>query len=1474
MLNWSRCARVNVRVLIIVLLVTVALVASLFAARQVRRSILARRDLAAGEAAFEKEDWPAAYRNFREYLGRNPDDVEVLKKYAKARLSIRPLEAEAIGGTIAAYRRVMQLDPLDETAYEELATLYTGTDNFQELAYIARTRLEHDPNDLKAPLWLVDALIGMNKSPEAQQTLEQFIKDLDALPDKHDEYVRACGLMSNIAGADGSPEAKTKALEWLNRAVNYDPQSAEALVYRARFYRGTATNRGTTEEGVSAAYGMTKEDMLGAACKDLEAADDLVTDNPRIRSFLCAEWIAHGKLDRAAAELQATENLAQETLEEQFFDVNDWTVTRFLLALELARQRGAASEGASLADKVLSVLDEKTHRVRVLPFAIPLYVADGNAVGARECLDEYLGALHGMEGAVESPFQLAYLQALVAKAEGRPYVVIDVLQPAVATDESHAEPWGLLAEAYSQTDQSRRAISALIKYLRLRPRDPEMTLQLAKEYSKLEDWNKVFETSQMAESLDPTNITARMLRIESSIYLAADEQRRNINRARLEELSAELAELRQEHPDRVDIRVSQATIAACLDQPQEAEAELKQAIEQCAEPLKARMQLVEYYLRTGRMAEAVSVCQMACERHPNVAQPWLSLSRLHAAKADYDSARSCLKQALSAVAGREKRSVSMSLALLELMHGDRASGISLLNEMAGQDEREILARTLLLGTREVQEDQATVQKLIDELKKAEGESGLLWRLHQASLWLASDEWRSKQQDIAGLLQYCIDSDPQWSSPVLLLAGMYERLQDPRRVEDTCRQALVRNPSATDIADRLLSLLERQGRFSDAEKVLQQVKADPRIASAWQVRMALGSGDISRAVDELKLRVSNDDQDASSRIQLARLLYEQTKNVDEAFRYLKEAEAITPDARTLAAVRASILRAEGKTEEAQRVLDDYVADHNDFNAYWMRAVYLTEQGEFERAEEDYRKLTTFAEQGATGYELLSNFYVRTGKLDKATATLEEGTGAYPEDLGLKRRLMKTLFLRGRPEDRQKALEALSTLEGRLPQDPELMKLRALQILQDPTPESLKTAREKLEQVIKLEPTAVDAHLVLIRIAMQEEDYQTARDSAIRALGSNQGNSALLLARGRAELAMENTQMAAELAHLVLQKDPKNTEAQDVLVATALTSNDRRLLEEARTLIESAIISDPNNEKLLLSRARVLVSMELPQTAIPELETYCRTKEGSSSVAAIVMLADLYRLSGDAKQAEEKIEQAERIDPNSQTVVHARFLLLASQKRLEELAGISTAYLSAKDQNPTMVLTAASALAALDSMELKKEGLKLYEHAVTLSPTSINARVGLASTMYQTGDADRAKKLYEELLKQYPDNVQVLNDLAWIIQEHDHSYTAALELANKGLNLAPSNLYLLDTRGTILSNLPDRAAEARKDFEKLVELSPPDTPRRAKALLQLGRVCVKLNDLVQAKQHLKEALEIDRKLDVFTTDERSEITRILQ
>jgi Tfp pilus assembly protein PilF len=61
---------------------------------------------------------------------------------------------------------------------------------------------------------------------------------------------------------------------------------------------------------------------------------------------------------------------------------------------------------------------------------------------------------------------------------------------------------------------------------------------------------------------------------------------------------------------------------------------------------------------------------------------------------------------------------------------------------------------------------------------------------------------------------------------------------------------------------------------------------------------------------------------------------------------------------------------------------------------------------------------------------------------------------------------------------------------------------------------------------------------------------------------------------------------------------------------------------------------------------------------------------------------------------------------------------------------------------------------------------------------------------------------------------------------------------------------------------------------LELSSSDPRQEAKAFLQLGRVCTRLNDVQGARKYLNVALEIDRKNRVFTAQERSEITKTVQ
>ncbi len=1398
-----RPAMIRIRVLLYVTGIVVVLGGSLFVARHVRRRVLSRRDLAAGQAAYEAGEWSTAYEHFKEFLGRNPDNVEIWKKYAQARLSIQPLEPAAIYGAIPAYRRVMQLDPLDGVAYDKLVKLYTATRNFTELAHIARTRMDRCPDDMKAPLWLADAQIFLDKKEEAKPDLEAYIAKIEALPDadKHEEYVQAYLKMSQISDVN-------EALELLDEAIAYAPRSADPLVRRIQLYWDMDADTAKIP-GID-----NNQEKLEAIRQDLEAADKLGTNKPQLRLFLADKWLFMGEFDRAKAELIAIEDFDQETLDEHYLDPSDVLVAKYSLEAELALQRGAPIEAARLADEAITKHTQERHRRRILPSAIAAYIEAERVSDANSLLGEYAEVMPVSAGTAQDRWIFARAQAQVAQAQKKPYAVIDILEPLLLEplreNQTAAQSQTLsrlLITAYNQTRQTPKAARTLATYLGSNPQDMEMTLRLAQAHLKMGNWSQAFEAANRVERLVPLKISAKLPRIEAAIHLAASDT------AALKSLATELAQLRQSLPTMATVRMLQAQIAVYLELPEQAEQMLKLALDECDESLGLRLKLAQFYLSIGRADTAIEVCIAACDRHPTSPGAWLLRARIQEVRKDYGAAQDALKEGLTSVRDRtQKRSLSLTLAILERMHGKHDDGIMRLRELAAQEGRDVQVLVHLLSIEEVRDNQEETAKLLDDLRLAEGENGLNWNYYQAMVRMESADWYTRREEIVKRLKRCLDANPQWLPPAILMLEMYEKLRDFKSYEETCRRVLLRNPEASDVANLLSNLLEQQGRFEEAQTILQQTAITASDQTDWQVRLALRSGDISQAIQELELKSSNDDQDANSRISLA-LLYHQAGDVTRAFVLLKEAATLAPDSRRLITARVRILKTEGRAEEALKTLDDYVVRQDTFEAYQLRAAYLAGEHEVARAEQDYKKLTTFAEQGATGALLLCNFYVAHKKLDAAVEQLEQAIVTYPDDRRLKRMLMQTLILRDIGQDQQDALVLLAALEEDEPDDPRLMMLRVNQLLSGPTP-SVDAAKAKLEEIIALVPTAVAAHLELVRITVlkgvedgeQIQAYETARSQLMRALGSVPNNLDLMSARSQVELALDNATRAKEIALQVLEKDPNQITALSVLLTIAREAQDTERLQEIRKSLGESIENNPDDESLRLIHARALSALQLPQIAIDELEAYCQTEPGSHGAMTIVRLARLYRQVGDMDKAQQALNEAERMDPNL--------------------------------------------------------------------PALTEERTNWATTLSQIGKPDQAETLLRTLMAEHPANTVVMNNLAWLLQDHFQRYDEALKIINKALGLTPGDLYLLDTRGTILQEMPDRLADAKRDFTKLLKQSPPGTRRQINSLLQLGRVCAKLNELAQAKQHLRQALTVNEKIDKLTPEERSEITRIME
>jgi len=1585
MTRTSGTGKINVKLIAILVATTVVLVVGLYIARQVRRRILSNRDFREGNAAYDRQDWGKAARYYEEYLGRNPDNLDIWKRYGEANMSVRPIEGKHVRGAIIAYRRLLEASPDDALPYEKLAALYTGTGLYGELAWVARKRLEKDAGDLDAPVWLGQALLELEKLDDARKALMDFEERLASLTTKpkHPQCVQACALLAEIEMRGKLVGAESAALGWLDKAVEYDESSAPACLQRALFYRTTWL--ATIEQRIRQVRDNRDPDAAKSdekrraelraqtfkhALADLAKAHELPGTDPNLRLVLCKEWVSWADLDAdtlkeagmsrdallatAGGELESLKDLDPTSLKEEFFEQTSWVASYFLVRSELMLRRGVKLADVLATEDALEKLGQSRHRLAVLPNAIRVLVTAGEAaktagtveeflqaagglpsqpaqggqvkpedllaaaaaleklagpgervralldsaaaraakgqgalarqiladIGpkvladrARAIFDEYAEAIKGMEPKPMAAWQLALLEAGIARLEKRVYRVIGALEPVTVAAPNNPQAWRLLAEAYSRTDQTRRAVHALTQYLRLRPRDPEMTLQLAREYLKLQDWNRAFETARLAEPMDPTDIVIKLLRIEAGIYLAAD-RRGDIDQAEMAKLSKELVDLREKGPNRVDIRILQAIIDVYQNRHAEAEKKLKQAIQECDEKLPARMHLVRHYHRIDRPADALQACQEACREHSEVAEPWLALSGLHVSAKEYDAARQALREGLAASKDPwERRALSIRLGLVELVYGSRAEGIKVLQTLAANDPNEVKARSLLLDQPEVRRDAAETAKRIAELRAIEGDAGLLWRFYQATALLGGQDWRSHQPEITELLGRCTESDPEWSAPVLLLVTMHQRLSNVAEAEKLCRDTLKRNPSATEIAARLVSLLERQDRLGEAQEVLKQLDEDSRAKEALSVRLALGSGEYSRAIEELKLRARGNKQDADSRILLARLIYWQTKDVKAALDYLDQAQAIAPDSVAATDARIGILHGENRDAEARQILDQGVQKTASFADYLMRGSFLAATGDAKAAEEDFKKLTAFPGREARGYEALASFYAGAKRIDETISTLREAAGKYPQDLSLKQNLMRALLYRKAEGDAAEAERILAELEGRMPDHPELLRLRAVRLLRLGTAEANRQAGQLLERVVELEPTSVSSHLTLVGTAMQRREYAAARDYAIRALGSNPNQPLLTLARAQAERALGNFRIAAELTRQVLSNHPESPEARAAFYEIAATAGDPELLNEALAITAKAIAARPDDEASRLSRTQLLLVAKQADRAISELEAFCKTPSGEKSVAAFLNLAELYRTRGDTDKADANIQKAEKIAPEAPAVVRGRMLLMGTLGQYDRVAALADQHRSNAAGDMGAVLTAANILATSRNSEDRKKAIEVYEYVVEKAPWSIDAKLGLAGACAMAGDIDRAEGLYREVLQGNPNDPQALNDLAWVLTRYRKLHTAALKLAEEGLAIAPTNRHLLDTRGEILSNLPGRLNDAKADFEKVLSMAGEGSREEAKALLQLGRLHVKLDNLPEAKRCLTKATRIDGKLSVFTDGERKEIASIV-
>ncbi len=1217
--------------------------------------------------------------------------------------------------------------------------------------------------------------------------------------------------------------------------------------------------------------GLPDSAMRQAARQDLDQAARADSDNPLVLIALSEEWLQHGQTDRAAEALDRSAALSEAQVAEHFIDPDKWRTLQFRQRAKLAMMQGEPADALAEADALLAMPLQPALRLSVLEGSVALLLAADRTADARQRLDEYIERLKTAQLFSPEDAKLALLRALVLQGEDHPdkwQRIIRVLQPATA-DRGDPRLLRLLGQAYARTGQPRLATRALSASLQRGGADPGSAKMLVEQYLAQGRWQLALATARPLESAWPDDVDLTLLRLQATLQLA--QARPGADPARLQAVSEELEALRQAHPRRVEVRLLQSSLAAVQDRPDEALAHLRQALEQCDRPERAQAQLARLLFAgpSPQPEQALQAARAAAERAPDSVDAWTTLAELLERSGQVQQARQALEQALSAVGPDDRLALQLQRALLEIRQGRAELGTEVLDALAREHPYDLEPRVHLLSLPSVLAQPGRAQRIVDEIRAIEGDTGLLWRLQQARLWLAGESWPDHANEIAAYLNACLGADPGWTAPGLLLGELHERQGDLSSAEAVYRAALQADPADAETAIRLIALLQRQGRPNDARRIL--ARSDATGLDDLRVQLALAGGDGAGALAELRRQIELNPDEVAGRVMLARLVYAIDGDAEAAFALIDQAQRLNPDSLVPLAGRVAILRSQGEHDEVERQLAGAIEQTGSAEAVWMRATYRESVGDAAGAEQDYRRLAELSDDG-NGWAELARFLHQAGRTDEALAELERGLAEHPDSEALHEPLLRLMLDAPDPQRRQRGRELLAERLARHPNDPELLRTQAALLLREGTPNAADQARDQLDRLVRAHPRDVEAWQMRITLAMQEHDFASARRLAALAVQRNPGNGTLRLSQAQAELQAGQYPAALQSAQAALAQGAEPESARQVAIVAARAAGDQTALQRHRAELAQALAQAPDRPDLRRLHAKALAALGQVYEARADLADFAATTAGQDDLQTHLHLAELHRQAGDSEAAQAALDHAAALAPaDAPEVLRERIRQLQARGDLDALAALM-AERADTCRDPAVLAAAGAALGDAARPEYASHAQALYAQAVELAPRSVLLRLQLAQTAYQAGDAERAIALYRQVLQLAPDHPRALNDLAWILAEQ-RDYQQAIRLADRGVQVAPDDRYLRDTRGVILSQMPNRQGEARADFTRAVELTSEDSPARARALAQLGRLEIRLGQASQARPRLQAALAIDRDQPTFSDTERAELQQAL-
>jgi tetratricopeptide (TPR) repeat protein len=260
--------------------------------------------------------------------------------------------------------------------------------------------------------------------------------------------------------------------------------------------------------------------------------------------------------------------------------------------------------------------------------------------------------------------------------------------------------------------------------------------------------------------------------------------------------------------------------------------------------------------------------------------------------------------------------------------------------------------------------------------------------------------------------------------------------------------------------------------------------------------------------------------------------------------------------------------------------------------------------------------------------------------------------------------------------------------------------------------------------------------------------------------------------------------------------------------------------------------------------------------------------------IGMAVALYK-DGNKDEAEKLFDLLSEAEPDDPSIALTQTSLLGEDRQWSVvLAKVTNWY----ERHPDDIRTGISIAENLMKMTDKSPAaLKTAEDILRMildkTPNQTEAMRALAILLQAAQRDSEAAEIYQRILEIKPDDLIAINNLAWILCENQKKFRQALELAQKGLKIAPQYIDLIDTRGVAYYRLGE-FNKAIKDFTTCLDLYPIIAPSLVASHFHLARALAECGEKNKATEYLTRALELESRLGGLSTVDLAEARDLLK